>query len=596
MENLEKSLLNKEALYKIFRSARTAGNKNGGRDRAALIRPLLDEIVGKRCPWTEQQCARCFKRLLEKYVNEHFDLILAIAGYAEPYANLSDATKRRRKYAKDHLEDGQEPDIKTLETRENKHLSDVASRVWEDYSDNPTILLDTVLQSLTIQEVRSLGIEDLSRLETGDNEGKSIDSYTLKRTGKISNITPSDNFFVGRDSVLQSLQKGFEEGYYTQIIGGVAGKGKSRVALEYARRHADEYQIICWLNAWNEDCLVSSILKFLHIADVQVDPLTPEYIKGLFRDFFRVNQNWLIICDNAELSSSVQKAILESYLLLGEGHIITTSTIESGFKETKYHHLSTLADKNDGVLFMKNALGVKALSKKAEELTSLCEGELYALNLVATYIQQSDWVDCGTYLHLLADRGIIPGKNDLQPYSLAVFEIMMQAIAIRKKYLNDPLAKALEQLLVISSILGFCDIDFTLLSRDFPILPEPLNTVYRDKKTRTQFLEKIKELGMYEIGENVFQYNSWLRYICSEHFGASIKNRIGKDLLDKMQSEIRAIQDDSQSNSLSEILIHAKPCIDQACSYMAVFSDMNLETLKQQYPDVWALSYCHEWA
>ena len=133
-------------------------------------------------------------------------------------------------------------------------------------------------------------------------------------------------------------------------------------------------------------------------------------------------------------------------MLFGTGHIIITSVIESGCKGTKYHHLETLAGKNDGVLFMKKALGVKVLSKEAEELISLCEGELYALNLVATYIQQSDWVDCGTYLHLLADRGIISGKYDLQPYSLAVFEIMMQAIAIRKKYLNDPLAKALEQL------------------------------------------------------------------------------------------------------------------------------------------------------
>src|SRR5713226_970856 len=66
--------------------------------------------------------------------------------------------------------------------------------------------------------------------------------------------------FTGRDQVLAELDASLRASdslSHTQALVGMAGIGKSQIALEYLHRHRDEYAIIWWLRAEDEGSLLA---------------------------------------------------------------------------------------------------------------------------------------------------------------------------------------------------------------------------------------------------------------------------------------------------------------------------------------------------
>ena len=113
MSNRKKLSAEIDKIAKILKDARLAGQyqtrgdddetrpgeESRGKTRCELISPLLNDIVGKKCAWTTEQCHRFFEKILLKYCDAKIlNLLLAVSGYGEPYSKLHPATKRRRAY------------------------------------------------------------------------------------------------------------------------------------------------------------------------------------------------------------------------------------------------------------------------------------------------------------------------------------------------------------------------------------------------------------------------------------------------------------------------------------------------------------------
>lgn len=164
----------------------------------------------------------------------------------------------------------------------------------------------------------------------------------LLTTEIISSIGSSDGLFMGRNDLLQDIENGFRDGYCLQFIGGGDGFGKTRVALEYAQRHADEYQIICWINAWTEDCIKSSIVSFFNLAKVSYSEALQDGLSEMFCRFFEANSDWLLIFDNADLKFSLQQEKIKKYIPAGRGHILITGNFgeQNIIGDGKYHFVS----------------------------------------------------------------------------------------------------------------------------------------------------------------------------------------------------------------------------------------------------------------
>lgn len=586
--NVVKSLLG------VLIHVRTVAHKDGGEERARYLRPLLDVIVQKQCDWNNSECARCHEALLKQYApQERLELLLAVSGYAHGYSGLQKASERRRKFAKAHLKDGYEIDEKTWTKREEMALSDMASKMEADCNSDPAKLMGVVLNALNPQELKALGLWEVSVTATNSSDQSKADISNLKRAGKIFNINQTDDLFVGGTRALKALQDGFKDGYSAQIIGAEKIRGKSRLALEYARLHADDYQIICWINAWNEECIQSSILNFFDIAGVTVHLLTSEQIKETFVDFFKINSDWLIIFDNVNMIASVQKEMLESYIPVtpSNGHIIITTSMSKGLKGYKFHCLDNFVDPDDGILFLEKALAPASLDEAGAQIASSCGKDLYPLRLFTAYMRETEQMDTETYLRLLSNCGCRFEDPNSEPFLFAAFDTLMHNVQIKKRYSKSSvLYKALEQMLIACPIFMYCNVDLQFFNSEFPILPEPLASVCADAEMRRQLISKLKDFGICEIDDDVLLLNDWICALSTSYFDKLLSDDLCLKLLDAMNAAICNIQ---KENSDEAILIRAKPYADRICPLASQV--VSIFELKDKYPAAWNLSYCRDW-
>lgn len=111
---------------------------------------------------------------------------------------------------------------------------------------------------------------------------------------RVRKIPPRREDFTGRESELEQLREMLTQSPSSSAavtITGEAGVGKTQLALEYAHRFADEYDVVWWVPALSEDLVTTSFLNLywrsgepyrhssrLLIADGASDP---DVIRGL---------------------------------------------------------------------------------------------------------------------------------------------------------------------------------------------------------------------------------------------------------------------------------------------------------------------------
>lgn len=111
--------------------------------------------------------------------------------------------------------------------------------------------------------------------------------------------------FTGRDDLLASVWEGMDgtvTALLPQALHGLGGEGKSQLAVEYAYRYADEYDLVWWIPAEQMTLARSSLAA---LARRLGTPLSDD-IKGTVDNVFHALQSgvpyprWLLIYDNAQ--------------------------------------------------------------------------------------------------------------------------------------------------------------------------------------------------------------------------------------------------------------------------------------------------------
>ncbi|MEU0184334.1 FxSxx-COOH system tetratricopeptide repeat protein [Streptomyces sp. NPDC006207] len=139
---------------------------------------------------------------------------------------------------------------------------------------------------------------------------------------RVWNIPGRNAGFTGRDEALLSTRVRLTGAGTVAVLAfnGRGGVGKTQLAIEYAHRFSNEYELAWWINA-EDPALIPDQLAALAVETgaAQPDTLMDQTLAALNREL-RGRSRWLLVFDNAD-----DPAALRPYRPDGPGHVLITS-------------------------------------------------------------------------------------------------------------------------------------------------------------------------------------------------------------------------------------------------------------------------------
>lgn len=128
--------------------------------------------------------------------------------------------------------------------------------------------------------------------------------------------------FTGRDAVLLNLRERIsaDTRVVVHALHGWGGVGKTAVAIEYAHRFADSYEMVWWIDAEQTTRIAEQMSSLAVAAGWVRQEASASTAVAAARAWFQAHQKWLVIFDNAPDPQSVHELIPQ-----GPGHVLLTS-------------------------------------------------------------------------------------------------------------------------------------------------------------------------------------------------------------------------------------------------------------------------------
>lgn len=217
--------------------------------------------------------------------------------------------------------------------------------------------------------------------------------------------------FKGRQSELDLLHTRLRRDVAPirpQALHGLAGVGKSPLAIEYAWLHRHEFTALLFVSSSTPENLDAS-LAALSAASILDLPEQRSHVEGEQRDavlrWLQSNEGWLLILDNVDTKNA--RPNVQSLLArIPSGQTIVTSQITQWGKSMQMLPLDVL-DKSDAVqLLLESTVGRRS-SRDDEQIVSKVAARLGCLPLALTHAAafvDYKGIDYATYLEIFESK------------------------------------------------------------------------------------------------------------------------------------------------------------------------------------------------
>ncbi|HEY6285536.1 MAG TPA: toll/interleukin-1 receptor domain-containing protein, partial [Ktedonobacteraceae bacterium] len=164
---------------------------------------------------------------------------------------------------------------------------------------------------------------------------------------------PRNPYFTGREELLRRLAASLRAGETVgisqpQAVSGLGGIGKTQLALEYAYRYYQDYEVVLWTRADTQEALISGFVTFAALLHLPVQEERDQLkIVQAVKHWLISHTRWLLLLDNADDLSLVRDFLLPA----GRGHTLLTTRADSMGRLAQRIEVDAL-DTEPGALFL----------------------------------------------------------------------------------------------------------------------------------------------------------------------------------------------------------------------------------------------------
>jgi tetratricopeptide (TPR) repeat protein len=361
----------------------------------------------------------------------------------------------------------------------------------------------------------------------------------------------ADPYFIGRDDLLAAVHRGFRAGGATsavQVIAGLGGLGKTRLAVEYALRHGAAYDVVWWLRAEDPATMRGDYVELageLGLPSEQDD----QAIAALRRELRR-RRDWLLIFDNAEDPDELFPLLPERH----SGHVLVTSQ-RQGWPHTETRRLEVLSADVAATYLQRK--GRVADPGTARDLADALGGLPLALVQAASVI--ADGMRAVDYLDLL--RRQAPGlfaegaSHDHELTIDSTWRVSMSRLAGRS-------ASAVA-LFRLSAFLGADAIPLARLAV-IPLMPAELAGALADPLQLRQATAALGEYSLAETADGLLSIHRLVQAVTRAELGDDEPHWASVALTTIAAAFPDHQQDPKSWEACEELLAHTLACISHA--------------------------------
>ena len=236
------------------------------------------------------------------------------------------------------------------------------------------------------------------------------------RVRRVWNIPARNLGFTGRDGLLAAVRERLAAGdrAVVQALAGMGGVGKTQLAIEYAHRFADSYDLAWWVNA-EQAGLIGDQFAALGIALGCVQAgAGVEVVRAAVLGELGQRDRWLLVFDNAE-----DPADIRPWVPGGSGHVLITSREHRWAEIAAPVEVDVLARAESVAILQDRVAGLGAAD--ADRLAAELGDLPLAIAQAAGFMAETG-MTAGEYLGLLATRAgqlLAQGETGSYPQSLA---------------------------------------------------------------------------------------------------------------------------------------------------------------------------------
>jgi tetratricopeptide (TPR) repeat protein len=301
----------------------------------------------------------------------------------------------------------------------------------------------------------------------------------------VSNLPARNPDFTGRADLLGQLHQHLHPGQaeavvqvQAQALHGLGGIGKTQLAIEYALRHAGDYELVWWVAAEQPAAIPGQLVALARRLGLPEQAEHPETVQALW-DALRGRDRWLLVFDNAEHPSD-----LRPWWPPGSGRVLVTSRNPTWTGMAATVPVDVLPHA-EAVAFLQHRLGHhdSAFDRLAAALGDLP----LALEQAAAYLEETA-TSPGEYLDLLSTHARALFALG-QPATTAQTIATTWAVSLQRLRQQAPAA---EDLLVLCAYLAADDIPRSLPVEHATLLPERLAATVADPLNHQQTIAVLR--------------------------------------------------------------------------------------------------------